>query len=442
MRPRRLACLGPTMIVKSRRILALALGLLAASLALGANRDHVDRLSDLIENNYFDPAKAREVATDLRAAAKAGDFDALSEPRDLAVALTSRLRKIDRHFTVTWQGPAATPEPSRAAPSAAFGQFDRRAAFGFRRVERLPGAIGYIDLRTFADFDGAKPDQPARQVADAALELVSTADAVILDLRDNGGGSPAMVGYLVSAFTSADADIYNTFKARDRTWSERPKQLHPHPRADVPLYVLTSGRTVSAAESTAYTLQAAKRATIVGERSGGAANPGGFFPVGDGFNVFVSTGTPINPITGTNWEGRGVEPDIDVPAEQALHRAQVVALETLLARRPSDAGNVDAQWALDALRAEKLAPKGPPLADYAGRYGDARVEVVDGRLTLQQGSRLPWELSRLERDTFFEAGEPSRRVVFERDAAGKVKGLEIRFSTGRTIWFGRSTTAS
>lgn len=429
------------MIVMSR-ILALALGLLAASLALGANRDPIDRIADFIDNNYFDPAKAREVATGLRAAAKAGEFDAFGEPRALAAALTSRLRKIDRHFTVTWQGPTSTPEPSRSAPAAAFGQLDRRGAFGFRRVERLPGAIGYIDLRTFADFDTAKRDEPARRAADAALELISTADAVILDLRDNGGGSPAMVGYLVSAFTPADADIYNTFKSRDRTSSERPQQLHPRPRVDVPLYVLTSGRTGSAAESTAYTLQVAKRATIVGERSGGAANPGGFFPVGDGFNVFVSTGTPVNPITGTNWEGRGVEPDVDVAAEQALHRAQVIALETILARRPSDSGNIDAQWALDALRAEKLAPKGPPLADYAGRYGEALVEVLDGRLTLQQGNRLPWELSRLQHDTFFEAGEPSRRVVFERDAAGKVKGLEIRLSTGRTTWFGRSAKAS
>jgi hypothetical protein len=408
----------------------LCLSLFVSSLAHAANRDHVERIADLIDNNYFDPARAREVAGELRAAAKTGEFDKLEEPRDLATALTARLRKIDRHFTVMWQGPSPRPEPARAGVP----QPENRNGFGFRRVEMLPGAVGYIDLRTFADFDTSKPEEPARKAADAALELVANADAVILDLRDNGGGSPAMVGYLVSAFTAPDADIYNTFKSREGTGSERPRQLYARPRTDVPVYVLTSGRTGSAAESTAYTLQAAKRATIVGEPSAGAANPGGFFPVGDGFNVFVSTGTPINPITGTNWEGKGVQPDIAVSAEQALRRAQVVALETLLAKGP---GNVDAQWTLDALRAERAAPRGAPLDEYIGTYGDAKVEIADGQLHLQQGKRLPWKLARLERDTFFEAIEPTRRVVFERDAGGKVKGLEIRQSNGRTAWFGR-----
>jgi hypothetical protein len=430
------------MILMSRWLLALSLGLLAASLAVGANRDHVDRIADLIDNNYFDPAKAREVADGLRAAAKAGEFEGIGTPRDLAAALTSRLRKIDAHFTVVWEGPRPAPEPARANPAAASAPPDSRGAFGFRRVEMLPGSVGYIDLRIFSDFDTRKAEEPARRAADAALELISNADAVILDLRDNGGGSPAMVGYLVSAFTPPDANIYNTFKRRDGSDSERPQKLHPHPRLEIPLFVLTSGRTASAAESTAYTLQAARRATVVGEPSAGAANPGGFFPAGEGFNVFVSTGTPINPITGKNWEGTGVVPDIAVSGEQALHRARVLALETLLARQPSGSRDLEAQWTLDALRAEKLSPKGPPLADYVGEFGDARVEVTEGRLTLQRGKRLPWKLSRLERDTFFEAGEPSRRVVFERDAAGKVKGLEIRQSNGRSTWFGRSSTAS
>jgi C-terminal processing protease CtpA/Prc len=139
----------------------------------------------------------------------------------------------------------------------------------------LPGSIGYIDMRTFADFSFGKPDEPARKAMEAALTLVSTADAVIIDLRNNGGGSPAMVGYVVSAFTPPGANIYSEFHHRDHTDSERPKESDPKPRLDVPLYILISGRTASAAESTAYTLQAAKRATVVGAVSGGAAHPGG-----------------------------------------------------------------------------------------------------------------------------------------------------------------------
>jgi hypothetical protein len=421
-----------------RFVSTLLAALLLCADAHGSDREHVERIADFIENNYFDPERARAVAAGLRATARSGDLDRFTEPRELAAELTERLRKVDRHFTVTWAGPSPmSAEPRQAGAGLSFEQLDRRNAFGFRRVEMLPGAIGYIDLRSFADFDTARADQPARKAADAALQLIADADAVILDLRDNGGGSPAMVGYLVSAFTPADANIYNTFRTRDRTSSERPKQLHAQPRVDVPLYVLTSPRTGSAAESTAYTLQAAKRATIVGERSSGAANPGGMFPVGGGFNVFVSTGTPVNPITGTNWEGKGVTPDVAVPSEEALYRAQVAALESVLAKRAAEPSSLDTQWTLEALRSEKAPVSVARPADYAGAYGGASIESRSGVLFLKQGNRPPWQLVRIRDETFFAAGEPSRRVVFERDAAGKVRGFEVRLASGRTSWFAR-----
>jgi hypothetical protein len=426
------------------RIVSVALVGLFLSVAVQASdREHVERIADFIENNYFDPDRAREVAAGLRAAARSGELDRFTEPRELAGALTERLRKVDRHFTVTWSGPGPRAEQSRqTGPAMSFEQLDRRNAFGFRRVEMLPGAIGYIELRSFADFDTGRADEPARMAADAALQLIADADAVILDLRDNGGGSPAMVGYLVSAFTPADANIYNTFRARDRTSSERPKQLYAQPRLEVPLYVLTSSRTGSAAESAAYTLQAAKRAVIVGERSGGAANPGGIFPVGGGFNVFVSTGTPVNPITGTNWEGTGVTPDVAVPAGDALQSAQIAALERVLARHASGLASVDTQWTLEALRAERAPASVSRPGDYTGTYGAASIESRNGGLFLKQGQRPPWQLIRLRDETFFAAGDPSRRVVFERDAAGKVRGFEIRFASGRSNYFARQAASS
>jgi hypothetical protein len=430
-------------MARVRIVFVLLTGLCLCAVTHGSDREHVDRIADLIENNYFDPDRAREVASGLRVAARAGEFDRFTEPRELAGALTERLRKVDRHFTVTWSGPSRMAEESRqSGPAMSFEQLDRRNAFGFRRVEMLAGAIGYIELRSFADFDTSRADEPARKAADAALQLIADADAVIVDLRDNGGGSPAMVGYLVSAFTPPGANIYNTFRARDRTSSERPKQLYAQPRLDVPLYVLTSNRTASAAESAAYTLQAAKRAVIVGERSGGAANPGGMFPVGGGFNVFISTGTPVNPITGTNWEGTGVTPDVAVPAGEALRRAQLAALEGVLAKRASGPASVDTQWTLEALRAETAPVSVARPGDYAGAYGAASIESRNDGLFLKQGQRPPWQLIRIRDETFFAAGDPSRRVVFERDAAGKVRGFEIRFASGRSNYFGRGAPSS
>jgi hypothetical protein len=166
-----------------------------------------DRIAALIEERYFDPARAKVLAAELRAAAAKGEFDATTDPRDLAVVLTDRLRPSDAHFGVSWSPPGTAPaagqprpsEPSEAQQRAEQALVERRLNYGFRSVGVLPGAIGYIDMSAFADFDGrSQPDAPARRAADAAVQLVSGADAVIIDLRDNGGGSPAMVGYLAS----------------------------------------------------------------------------------------------------------------------------------------------------------------------------------------------------------------------------------------------------
>src|SRR5690606_24219818 len=178
--------------------------------------------------------------------------------------------------------------------------------------------IGYLELGYFADIDFDDPAEPTRKACVAALQLLAHAGEVLVDVRDNGGGSPAMVGYLSSAFVEHGSDIYNTFRWREGGASEAPPQEYPAPRTTMPLYVLTSGRTGSAAEAFAYTLGNAKRAVLVGERTGGAANPGRPFDIGGGFSVFVSTGSPVSPITGRNWEGTGVRPQVEVEASEAL----------------------------------------------------------------------------------------------------------------------------
>lgn len=274
-------------------------------------------VAQLVETRYFDQAPARAIANGLRAAASRGDLDRFVDPRELAAAMTRILEPFDRHFRVSYApeqptAPGAAPAPSPSPsplPADEHAALDRRANYGFRRAEILPGNIGYLDIRHFAHIDFADEDAPARRAADAALQMLAGTDALIVDLRSNGGGSPAIVGYLASAFTSPQADIYNVFRARDGTESERPDRPYSKPRLDMPLHILVSGRTASAAEALAYTLQAAKRARIVGEPSFGAANPGGEERTPSGWLVFVSTGSPTNPTTKCNWEGTGVRPD-------------------------------------------------------------------------------------------------------------------------------------
>ena len=398
----------------------------------------VDRVARLIEDDYVHPDQARRIAADLRQAAKAGAFDKLTDNGDLATALTARLKPIDAHFNVAWRPPEpAAQEPPR--PMMGGPSLERRRGYGFRRVEILPGNIGYVDLRMFADFE--KADAPAKRAADAAMAQVADTDAVIIDLRDNGGGAPNMVGYLVSWFTPPGADIYNTFHERAGAGVEISKETppldNPGPRRlTVPLYVLVSARTGSAAESFAYTLQTARRATIVGETSAGAANPGQPYDAGGGFLVFISSGEPINPITKTNWERVGVRPDVAAPSAQALDRAQALALEAVLKTAPADE-TADARWALEALRATARPPTGLALGDYVGAFPPLSLTTEDGKLLLHNGRRPVLTLAPLGVDAFTVEGEPTRRLTFARDGQGRVVAAKLETSDGSVSRFKR-----
>ncbi|MBK8544022.1 MAG: hypothetical protein IPL62_10980 [Caulobacteraceae bacterium] len=299
------------LILASVALAALAAAPAAAQVA--EPRAVAENVAAAIEENFFDEARAHTIAADVRAAAAAGRYDIPNEV-DLAAALTATLHPHDGHFRVEYR----PPQPNAPArPNGGFGN-DARAAYGIPNVTMYPGGIGVVDFRLLADFD---PDHfQAKYALDAAFTMVHGSQALILDLRDCAGGSPTMVGYIVGHFFPDGANVYNTFHSRRGDQDESPpEQPASGRRLDTPLFVLTSGRTGSACESVAYTLQAAGRATIVGEASAGGANPGGLLPVGDNLAVFVSFGTPVNPITGRNWEGAGVQPMSAHPSPRRSH---------------------------------------------------------------------------------------------------------------------------
>jgi len=424
---------------KKPLIKGLALALMSLAFSTEARetpRVYVDGIAAVIEEHYFDQARAKKIAADLRSAASSGKFDALQNERELSSELSAWLDPFDTHFDVSWEEPkpASTTArdstlPERVIPSSDPG---KRKNYGVRDVEVLPGNIGYLDLRQFAGFEFGEPGQPARQAVDAALQLLSGTNALIIDLRENGGGAPQMVGYLSSAFVKKGSDIFNTFHGRGRTMSEAPLDWHPQPRLDTPLFILISARTASAAEAFAYTMQSAKRATIIGEASLGAANPGAPVDAGNGFNVFVSFASPINPITKTNWEDRGVIPDVAAASAAAPETARRLALQKVLAGGLQGDDATDVRWALEALQAE--ARSAPPLHanDYVGSYGTLVLTEANGRLILQNGRRPVRTLLSLGDDQFAVKEDPSQRVVFVRDANGKVQALESQTSSGES----------
>ena len=293
----------------------------------------VDTLAERIERLYVFPDKARETARALRKRLAAREYDRITSAKELADSLTSHAQAVthDLHLRVGYRHEPVPPMGGDIPPEAEMRRMReqaRRTNYGFERVERLAGNVGYLDLR---QFTGA-PEGQATAVA--AMNFLGNVDALIVDLRRNGGGSPTMIATLLTYLTDPDDRLlFNTFYEReeDRTLQFWTSPYVPGPRLHgKPVYVLTSPRTFSAAEEFAYDIQTHKLGTIVGAVTGGGAHPGGMYRVHDHFMVFVSTGRAVNPVTKSNWEGVGIKPDIAVKPGEALKVAHVEALKKII----------------------------------------------------------------------------------------------------------------
>jgi C-terminal processing protease CtpA/Prc len=189
---------------------------------------------------------------------------------------------------------------------------------GFVKAEQLDGNIGYVKFNGFFDVDACGP------TASAAMSFVAGTRALIVDLRDNGGGSPAMVSYIASYLFSTRThlnDIWDRGTGKTEEFWTRDDIPGRRFGGEKPVYVLTAARTFSGAEEFAYDLQTQKRATIVGEVTGGGAHPVGGRRIDEHFIIGVPGARAINPVTHTDWEGVGIQPDVKVPAADALDAA-------------------------------------------------------------------------------------------------------------------------
>jgi C-terminal processing protease CtpA/Prc len=198
----------------------------------------------------------------------------------------------------------------------------KKENYGLREVKIFKGNIGYLDLRLFEPIDLVR--DKFRHV----LHFLEDTDALIIDLRKNSGGNPAAVQFLCSWFFDEPVHLNTIYWRRgdyeEEFWSKDSIGISKKP--ELPLFILISSKTFSAAEEFAYTLQTLKRATLIGELTAGAANPGYQFSLNDQFSIFIPTGQSINPVSGTNWEGVGVKPDIAVSSVNALETALEKAL--------------------------------------------------------------------------------------------------------------------
>jgi hypothetical protein len=304
-------------------------------------REAVTTTLALLRANYVFPEVADRAAAAVEARLAAGEYDDLDE-RTLAERLTSHLNEIcdDKHLRVrAGRGPRPGPRRLPQSPDSreqpgdyearvlARRQMGRLDNFGIHRVERLDGNVGYLDVRRVAVPENAGP------AIAAAMELVAGTYALIIDLRRNGGGAPDGVvfwcSYLFAEEPTHLNDIFRADTGETRQFWALP--YVPGPRyLDRPVSVLTSERTFSGGEDFAYTLQALGRAEVIGETSGGGAHPTRMFPISASLHIAVPFARSVNPVTGANWQGTGVVPDIAAGEAEAVDVAYAKALRHVL----------------------------------------------------------------------------------------------------------------
>jgi hypothetical protein len=281
---------------------------------------------------YVFPETAKKMEDAVRARQKKGEYDSVSDGNMFADLLTKHFQEVshDKHLRVNFS-PKPLPEgPPGANPEEAA---QRRKELeqencGFEKVERLAGNVGYLKFNFFADPEICGP------TAIAAMNFLGNVDAIIFDLRENGGGDPRMVALLCSYLFGESTHLNDLWTRKgDTTEQFWTLPYVPGKRLDgKPAFVLTSKRTFSGGEEFTYNMKNLKRATIIGETTGGGAHPVSGHRIDDHFMIGVPFARAINPISKTNWEGTGVEPDVKVPAADALATAQKLAKEKSAAK--------------------------------------------------------------------------------------------------------------
>jgi hypothetical protein len=302
----------------------------------------IQNLSEKLKACYIFPDIAEEICIRLQEHLQAGEYKDINEADFFAYALTLHLQEVnhDEHLWVRWH-PEPLPEDEGQLRLNPQWQEQRKLEarldnHGLHKVERLPGNIGYLDLRYL--------HRPAwgGETVSGAMDLVANTHALIIDLRKCTGGYPGMISLVCSYLFGEEplhlVSIY--WRNEDITQQYWTLPYVPGKRyLEKPVYILISKVTFSGGEGLANILQSRQRAVLIGERTDGGANPGASYRLHPHFEGFIPIGRSIDPLTRSNWEGVGITPDISIPQEQAYRLAYHMALESVISsvgESPSD----------------------------------------------------------------------------------------------------------
>ena len=397
----------------------------------------IDDLSALLPERYAYKEVGQKLRQLLQQHLKAGKYDSYKHPLEFSIAVTNDLRSLnpDRHLALNYspqtQPADATatspPPPSPEEQAKRASAFNRQMNFGFKKVQFFNGNVGYLKFDYFdAYLDYSGP------VVDASMAFFKNSDALIIDLRENGGGSGQMVNYIAGFFFKERTLAGTSYNRLTDTTNE--EFINPQPKdkqlADIDLYILTSRVTVSAAEALAYNLKYLKNAKVIGETSAGAANPGRVTRLNSLFTAFIPNRHGRNVVTGTNWEGTGVPVDTACPSEDALRVARIEALKKLRQKAADSSQQKRFDNYITFLEKTK-AGRGLPeklLRQYVGEYqGGRTITLNGGELFYARVADAGGELHFISHDVFMLA-EGDVTITFKRDGRDRVIGMESQWS--------------
>jgi len=296
---------------------------------LSERNKEINEIADKINEYYIFEDVASQLSKKLKSEIELKTFDNLTDSA-FAKSLSSYLAKNgnDLHFNVLYR-PGQNDEKKPVDEKQILKEYDainKQWNYGFEKVSRLDGNIGYIEYTGFPEGN-----KSAQQTLDAAMNFVSNTNALIIDLRNNQGGDGKMVELFLSYFFDKKTKLNQVYtRYNNKTaYSYTRKSVNGKKYLGKPVYILVNNRTISAAEALAYNLQKQGIAKVIGDKTYGAANPVKAFFIGTKYHLFIPVSIEKNAITNTNWEHKGIDADVRISSEKAFVTAQIIALENL-----------------------------------------------------------------------------------------------------------------
>ncbi|OJX52468.1 MAG: hypothetical protein BGO88_04125 [Flavobacterium sp. 38-13] len=399
----------------------------------------LQNVTRLVSSYYVYPDKAKEITNYLKDVYTTAKYDSLNSPTQLENEITKDIFSIskDKHIRIEYN-PGLENDilkfnasgKNAAKISHVDLEKERQKNFYFRKVKILPSNIGYIEFTNFA-----KPGKEANKTLAAVMQFISNTDALIIDLRNNYGGNGAMVNEILGYFFESRTYTGRAFNRIENKWTDSyigTKKKSEKLFFNKPVYILTSSATFSAAEGFAYTLQHLKNAIVIGETTRGGAHLTRSFSLGNGFVGFIPYARFENTITKTDWEGKGVIPDIATASENSLMIAQQDILnKKLLSADENEKKKIS--WLLNYYKSKTtiITISSNKAKSYEGRYAEFEVKFENNELKMRDTNQPVIQFKSLKpiTENFFQVGE-DYQIEFLSDINGSVNAIKMYWEDG------------